>query len=229
MTLIGANLQALRQRVAEVAKTCGRDASTVRLLAVSKTFGAETVADAYENGQRAFGENYVQEAVAKILRLRHLLIEWHFIGPIQSNKTIAIAEHFSWVHSVDRIRIAQRLSDARPSDLAPLQVCLQVNIGGESSKSGVAPQDVLSLARQISKLPRLMLRGLMTIPPASDEPAMQRAYFAQLRRLKDEVVNAGIVLDTLSMGMSNDLDSAIQEGSTLVRVGTAIFGKRQSK
>jgi len=227
MATIGFNMQAVRQRVADAARACGRDPAAVGLIAVSKTFGADAVAAAHACGQRVFGENYVQEAVDKIVALASLGLEWHFIGPIQSNKTRQIAENFAWVHSVDRAKIAERLSAARPAALAPLQVCIQINIGDENTKSGVAPADALALARAIAALPRLKLRGLMTIPPASDEPAQQRRYFAELRKLKEQLVTAGVALDTLSMGMSADLEAAIAEGATLVRVGTAIFGQRQ--
>jgi len=227
MATIGFNMQAVRQRVADAARACGRDPAAVGLIAVSKTFGADAVAAAHACGQRVFGENYVQEAVDKIVTLASLGLEWHFIGPIQSNKTRQIAENFAWVHSVDRAKIAERLSAARPAALAPLQVCIQINIGDENTKSGVAPADALALARAIAALPRLKLRGLMTIPPASDEPAQQRRYFAELRKLKEQLVTAGVALDTLSMGMSADLEAAIAEGATLVRVGTAIFGQRQ--
>ena len=227
MATIGFNMQAVRQRVADAARACGRDPAAVGLIAVSKTFGADAVAAAHACGQRVFGENYVQEAVDKIVALASLGLEWHFIGPIQSNKTRQIAENFAWVHSVDRAKIAERLSAARPDALAPLQVCIQINIGDENTKSGVAPADAPALARAIAALPRLKLRGLMTIPPASDEPAQQRRYFAELRKLKEQLAMAGVALDTLSMGMSADLEAAIAEGATLVRVGTAIFGQRQ--
>ena len=227
MATIGFNLQAVRQRVADAARACGRDPAAVGLIAVSKTFGADAVAAAHACGQRVFGENYVQEAVDKIVALASLGLEWHFIGPIQSNKTRQIAENFAWVHSVDRAKIAERLSAARPDALAPLQVCIQINIGDENTKSGVAPADAPALARAIAALPRLKLRGLMTIPPASDDPAQQRRYFAELRKLKEQLATTGVALDTLSMGMSADLEAAIAEGATLVRVGTAIFGQRQ--
>ncbi len=227
MATIGFNMQAVRQRVADAARACGRDPAAVGLIAVSKTFGADAVAAAHACGQRVFGENYVQEAVDKIVALASLGLEWHFIGPIQSNKTRQIAENFAWVHSVDRAKIAERLSAARPDALAPLQVCIQINIGDENTKSGVAPADAPALARAIAALPRLKLRGLMTIPPASDDPAQQRRYFAELRKLKEQLATAGVALDTLSMGMSADLEAAIAEGATLVRVGTAIFGQRQ--
>jgi len=230
MDTIGVNLQAVKQRIAKAARAVGRDPADIGLIAVSKTFGADAVAAAYGHGQRAFGENHVQEAVAKMAALSGLALEslkWHFIGPIQSNKTRSIAEHFDWVHSIDRAKIAERLSAARPAGLVPLQVCIQINIGDEATKSGVAPARALELARAVSALPRLQLRGLMAVPPASEDPAQQRRYCAELRRLKDKLVAAGVALDTLSMGMSADLEAAVAEGATLVRVGTAIFGRRQ--
>ena len=227
MDTIDANLQAVKARIEAAAKQCGRDAQSIELLAVSKTFGADAVRSAHDAGQRAFGENYVQEAVEKIAALSALPLIWHFIGPIQSNKTRQIAERFDWVHSIDRLKIAERLADARPADRAPLQVCIQVNIGDETSKSGVAAADAPELARAISRLPRLALRGLMTIPPVSTDNTVQRGYFAQLRRLRNEIASQVCPLDTLSMGMSADLEAAITEGSTMVRVGTAIFGTRR--
>ena len=227
MATIGDNLQAVSKRIALAARACGRDPSEVALLAVSKTFGADAVAAAAACGQRAFGENYAQEALDKIAALRDCSLEWHFIGPIQSNKTRAIAENFDFVHSVDRAKIAARLSAARPAHLAPLQICIQVNIGGEDSKSGVAPADAAALARAVAALPRLTLRGLMAIPPPSADPAQQRRHFAALREIRERITRDGIALDTLSMGMSADLEAAIAEGATLVRVGTAIFGERQ--
>ncbi len=303
MDLIGGNLQAVKQRIANAALACGRNPANISLIAVSKTFGAPTVAAAHAHGQYAFGENYVREAIEKIAVLAHLApdsrmksriaqpdhehdttasdarghsagvaspegpllrplesriarpdhehdttasdarghssgvaspkgpllrpLEWHFLGPIQSNKTRAIAENFAWVHSVDRPQTAERLSSARPPDLQLLQICIQVNIGNENSKSGIAPDQALELARVVLALPRLRLRGLMTIPPASEDPVQQRRYFAQLRQVKDELTGAGIALDTLSMGMSRDFEAAIMEGATLLRVGTAIFGARQ--
>ena len=226
MDSIASNLQAVKQRIASAARACGRNPDDVDLIAVSKTFDAAAVTAARAHGQRAFGENYVQEALEKIGVLSGLSIEWHFIGPIQSNKTRAIAENFAWVHSIDRLKIAERLSAARPAALSPLQACIQVNIGDEHTKSGTAPGEVLTLARAIAALPRLRLRGLMTIPPVTQDQARQRLYFAELRRLKEELVASGIALDTLSMGMSGDLEAAIMEGATQVRVGTAIFGTR---
>ena len=228
MDSICANLQAVKLRIANAAQACGRS-DDIALVAVSKSFPVETIAAAHACGQCAFGENYTQEAIEKIAALSELGLEWHFIGPIQSNKARTIAEHFSWIHSVDRLKIAQRLSAARPADVAPLQVCIQVRIGGESTKSGVAPLHALALARAVAVLPRLTLRGLMAIPPASGDSVQQRHYFAQLRALKNDLVAAGIALDTLSMGMSADLEAAIAEGATLVRVGAAIFGARQKK
>lgn len=227
MDTIGANLQAVRQRIANAAKACGRNPEDIGLIAVSKTFGADAVAAARAHGQTEFGESYAQEGVAKIAAAPDPTLTWHFIGPIQSNKTRMIAEHFDWVHSIDRLKIAQRLAAARATGLAPLQVCIQVKLGAERSKGGVAAGETLALARAVAELPRLKLRGLMAIPPASPDAAQQCRYFAQLRHLKDEIVSAGIALDTLSMGMSDDLEAAIAEGATLVRVGTAIFGQRQ--
>ena len=186
--------------------------------------------EAVQAGQRCFGENYLQEALDKIHVLHdlqpELSLEWHFIGPIQSNKTRQIAENFSWVHSVEREKIAQRLSEQRPSGSVPLNICLQVNISGESSKSGVLPEQALPLARMVATLPGLRLRGLMAVPEASDDPVLQRRAFSQLRELKERIEAEGIALDTLSIGMSGDMDAAIAEGSTMVRVGSAIFGKR---
>jgi PLP dependent protein len=226
MTAILSNLQATREAIAQAAKAAHRDVAEVRLLAVSKTFPASAVREAYRSGQTAFGENYLQEALTKIETLRDLPLEWHFIGPIQSNKTRAIAENFSWVHSVDRLKIAERLSEQRPPQLPPLNVCLQVNVSGEDSKSGVAPAEVLQLAPAIARLPRLRLRGLMTIPAPAAGDAAQRAPFAQMRALLVQLNSQGMALDTLSMGMSDDYAMAIQEGATIVRIGSAIFGAR---
>ena len=229
MATIGDNLQAVRDRIAAAARACGREPSQVQLLAVSKTFGSDAVAAAHACGQRAFGENYVQEALDKIDASRALDLEWHFIGPIQSNKTRPIAENFAWVHSVDRAKIAERLAAARPRELPPLNVCIEVNVGDESSKSGVAPADAGKLAQTIAKLPALKLRGLMTIPPPAGDPATQRRFFASLRMLANDLTGAGFAIDTLSMGMSADLEAAIAEGATIVRVGTAIFGERHKR
>lgn len=204
----------------------GRSADEVSLLAVSKTWPEEAVRSAAAVGQRAFGENYVQEGVAKVEALAGLGLEWHFIGPLQSNKTRLVANHFAWVHSIDRLRIAQRLSEQRDVHLPPLQVCVQVNVSGEDSKSGVSPDELPALARAVAALPRLRLRGLMAIPEPTTDTALQRRRFAQVRQLRDQLAGEGLALDTLSMGMSDDLEAAIAEGSTMVRVGTAIFGTR---
>jgi pyridoxal phosphate enzyme (YggS family) len=198
----------------------------VRLLAVSKTFPASQVAEAFAAGQTAFGENYIQEAVEKITALAHLPLEWHCIGPIQSNKTRLVAEHFDWVHSVDRQKIAQRLSEQRPENLAPLNICLQINIDGGPTKSGVAPEEALALAQAVAQLPRLRLRGIMTIPEPSENFASASKAHREARALFDALCQSGLALDTLSMGMSADLEAAIAEGSTMVRVGSAIFGGR---
>ncbi|NEX61441.1 YggS family pyridoxal phosphate-dependent enzyme [Noviherbaspirillum galbum] len=230
MVSISQNLQAVRQRIDAAAASALRAPQSVSLLAVSKTFGADAVIAAAQAGQRAFGENYLQEALDKMAAVRAahpgLLLEWHFIGPIQSNKTRPIAENFDWVHSVDREKIAQRLNDQRPADLPPLNVCLQVNISGEDSKSGAAPGDVPELARRISVMPRLRLRGLMTIPEPADDPQEQRVPLRRLRELQTLLQDQGLNLDTLSMGMSSDLEAAVAEGATIVRIGTAIFGHR---
>ena len=226
MTAILSNLQATKEAIAQAAQEAQRSIADIRLLAVSKTFSAESVREACRAGQLAFGENYLQEALEKIAALRDLPLEWHFIGPIQSNKTRAIAENFAWVHSVDRLKLAERLSAQRPPQLPPLNVCLQVNVSGEDSKSGVAPQEVQQLAMEISKLPRLKLRGLMAIPAPATEEAAQRAPFAQMRVLLEQLNLQGMALDTLSMGMSHDYRAAIMEGATIVRIGTAIFGTR---
>jgi pyridoxal phosphate enzyme (YggS family) len=243
--LLAGRLHAVQARMRAAEAAAGRRPGAVQLLAVSKTFGPETVAAAAQLGQRLFGENYAQEAVAKMEALRTCgelpPLEWHFIGPIQSNKTRLIAAHFQWVHSVDRASIARRLSDQRPADLPPLQALIEVNLGGEASKSGVAPADLPELARAIVALPRLQLRGLMAIPAAGLSPPDQHAAFARLRQLLEELQHlpdlrpagsadaadaAGAGLDTLSMGMSADFEAAIAQGATLVRVGSAIFGER---
>jgi len=227
MTTIAANLQAVERRISAACAAAGRDAHDVRLLAVSKTWPASDVSEAAACGQRAFGESYVQEAVAKIAALSATPdLEWHFIGPLQSNKTRLVAEHFDWVHSVDRLKIAERLSAQRPPGLSPLQVCLQVNVSGEESKSGCAPEDALALAEAIAALPNLRLRGLMTIPEPTEDTGLQRRRFALLRGLGAQMAARGIAVDTLSMGMSDDLEAAVAEGATIVRVGTAIFGRR---
>ena len=226
MATIAANLQAVRARIERAAQAVGRRPGDIALVAVSKTFPAEYIAQAHAAGQRAFGENYAREAVEKITKLAPLPLEWHFIGPIQSNKTSVIATHCQWVHSVAREKIAQRLDAARPGGLPPLNVCIQVNVSGEAAKSGVEPGEELKLAEAIARLPRLKLRGLMAIPEPTPDPALQRRRFALLRELKEQLVARGHALDTLSMGMSDDLEAAIAEGATMVRVGTAIFGRR---
>ncbi|MGE0331727.1 MAG: YggS family pyridoxal phosphate-dependent enzyme [Ramlibacter sp.] len=226
MTTIGDNLQSVRTRIATACAAAGRDAASVALLAVSKTFGPEAVREAHAAGQTAFGENYIQEAVEKIALLQDLSLQWHCIGPIQSNKTRLVAAHFDWAHTVDRLKIAQRLSEQRPDGLAPLQVCIQVNIDGGVTKSGVAPDEALALAREVAGLPRLTLRGIMTLPEPSVDLAAQLAVHQRARGLFDELRAAGLPLDTLSMGMTADLEAAVQAGSTMVRVGTAIFGGR---
>lgn len=228
MATIEATLQQVRGRVAQACAKAGRDAQSVTLVAVSKTFGVAAVHEAVAAGQREFGENYVAEALAKMAALaesRRGLV-WHLIGPLQSNKTREVAAAFDWVHSVDRLKVAQRLSDQRPGTMPPLNVCLQVNIDGEASKSGVAPAEALPLARAVAALPRLALRGLMSIPvPAAGLDAQRRPHRA-LRELAEQLRSLGIELDTLSMGMSADLEAAVLEGATLVRVGSAIFGER---
>ncbi|MEX3762613.1 YggS family pyridoxal phosphate-dependent enzyme [Paraburkholderia phenoliruptrix] len=222
------NLEAVQQRIAMAAHVAGRDARSIALLAVSKTFPAEDVRAAHAAGQRAFGENYVQEALTKIEALADFRasLEWHFIGPLQSNKTRPVAEHFDWVHSVDRLKIAQRLSEQRPDALPPLNVCLQVNISGEASKSGVSVDEAMQVARDIAALPRLRLRGLMAIPEPAGGIDEQRVPHRRLRELFERLRSDGLALDTLSMGMSSDLEAAVLEGATIVRVGTAIFGAR---
>jgi PLP dependent protein len=228
MSSITANLQAVKQRIQAAVRAAGRPAQAVQLVAVSKTFGPEAVREAAGAGQRDFGENYVTEGVDKMSELRALGLTWHYIGPVQSNKTRLIAEHFDWVHTIDREKVASRLSQARGPAQKELQVCIQVNVSGESSKSGAAPDEIASLARKVSGFPRLKLRGLMAIPEPTTDVALQRRRFAQLRALRDDLNREGLSLDTLSMGMSADLEAAIAEGATIVRVGTAIFGDRKS-
>ncbi|MCW2268661.1 MULTISPECIES: YggS family pyridoxal phosphate-dependent enzyme [Pseudomonas] len=223
MSTIADNLSTLAARIRAAAQAAGREPSDIRLLAVSKTKPAAAVREAYAAGVRDVGENYLQEALNKQAELTDLPLTWHFIGPIQSNKTRAIAEHFDWVHSVDRLKIAQRLSEQRPDGLAPLNICLQVNVSGESSKSGCTPDELPALARAIVALPRLHLRGLMAIPEPTDDRTAQEAAFAQVRQLQAEL---DLALDTLSMGMSHDLEAAIAQGATWVRIGTALFGAR---
>jgi hypothetical protein len=226
MTAILSNLQATREAVAKATIEAHRAVGDVHLLAVSKTFPAEAVREAFQGGQRAFGENYLQEALDKMTLLNDLPLEWHFIGPIQSNKTRPIAEHFAWVHGVDRLKVAQRLSEQRPAGMSPLNICLQVNVSGEESKSGVAMNEAAQLAQEISRLPRLKLRGLMSIPAPASGETEQRVAFAKMRVLLQELNQQGSSLDTLSMGMSHDFPAAIKEGATIVRIGTAIFGTR---
>jgi PLP dependent protein len=228
MTIISANLQAVSARIAAAAIAAGRAPESVRLLAVSKTWPPACVREAAACGQRAFGENYLQEATAKIAQLSDLDLEWHFIGPLQSNKTQGVAENFHWVHGIDREKIAARLSAQRPAALPPLQVCLQVNVSGEETKGGVTPERLEALAQAVAVLPRIKLRGLMAIPEASEDALLLRRRYAQLRELLLGLNNEGMGLDTLSMGMSHDLEAAIAEGATIVRVGTAIFGERKN-
>jgi len=226
--MIADKLQQLHQRMARACAQAGRPVQSVTLLAVTKTFGPDAVREAFAAGERRFGENYVQEGVDKIAQLSDLRdrIEWHLIGPLQSNKTRLVAEQFDWVHSVDRLKIAQRLSEQRPTHLPRLQLCLQVNISGEASKSGLAPREVSSVAHAVAKLPRLRLRGLMAIPEPAGDLAAQRAPHRALNELLQALRADGLQLDTLSIGMSADLEAAIAEGATIVRIGTAIFGTR---
>lgn len=230
MSTIALKLQAVDASIVAAAHAAGRARADVLLLAVSKTFPFDIVLEAVDAGQRAFGENYLQEALDKIAAVAAaapgVAIEWHFIGPIQSNKTRPIAASFDWVHTVDRLKVAQRLSEQRPAGMAPLQVCLQVNIDGEATKSGVAPSDLPALAHAVAALPGLRLRGLMAIPAPHSEVVLQRAAFARLRALYEQLRADGLALDTLSMGMSADLSAAVAEGATIVRIGTAIFGGR---
>lgn len=223
MSTLADNLSAISARIASAAQAAGRDPASVQLLAVSKTKPASAIREIHAAGVCDFGENYLQEALTKQQALGDLPLIWHFIGPIQSNKTKAIAEHFDWVHSVDRLKIAQRLSEQRPAGLPPLNICLQVNVSGEDSKSGCTPADLPALAKAIAALPNLRLRGLMAIPEPTDDRAAQEAAFATLRQLQEGL---GLGLDTLSMGMSHDLEAAIAQGATWVRIGTALFGAR---
>ncbi len=223
---IADNLKHVQAQIERACQAAGRPVGSVRLLAVSKTWGPEAVRAAHAAGQTAFGENYIQEAVDKITALQDFPLEWHCIGPIQSNKTRLVAEHFDWVHSIDRLKIAQRLSEQRPESLPPLQVCIQVNVDGGETKSGVSPADLPDLAQAVAALPRLQLRGLMTIPEPAETDAQMHAVHGQAKDLFEQLRGQGLSLDTLSMGMSADMGAAIAEGSTMVRVGTAIFGKR---
>ncbi len=226
MTVIADQLQAVRARIAAACHAAGRDPASVALLAVSKTFGPEAVRAAHAAGQSAFGENYIQEAVEKMALLADLPLQWHCIGPIQSNKTRLVAQHFAWAQTVDRLKIAQRLHEQRPLHLPPLQVCIQVNVDGGPSKSGVAPAGLLALAHEVAALPRLRLRGLMCIPDPQPDFEAMKTVFLRARELYESLRAAGLPLDTLSMGMSTDLEAAVHAGSTMVRVGTAIFGGR---
>ncbi len=223
MSTIAENIAKVRARIREAAQASQRDLATIGLLAVSKTKPAQAIREAHAAGIGDFGENYLQEALGKQQELADLDLIWHFIGPIQSNKTKQIAEHFQWVHSVDRLKIAQRLSDQRPAHLPPLNICLQVNVSGEASKAGCTPEELAALAQAVTQLPQLRLRGLMTIPEPTDDITEQHAAFARLRELRD---NLDLDLDSLSMGMSHDLEAAIAEGATWVRIGTALFGAR---
>ena len=228
MATIQSNLQAVNARIAAACNAAGRDPASVRLVAVSKTWPAGAVREAAAAGQTDFGENYLQEALDKIGALAAPTLTWHFIGPLQSNKTRPVAEHFDWVHSVDREKIAERLNAQRPSSAPALNVCIQVNISGEASKSGVAPAALAPLARELARMPRLRLRGLMSVPEPTPDSALSRRRFASLRGLLEALNRDGLALDTLSMGMTADLEAAIAEGATMVRVGTAIFGARPS-
>jgi pyridoxal phosphate enzyme (YggS family) len=219
--------QGVLEHVARAAHAADRDPAGIRVIAVGKTFGPEAIRAVHAAGARAFGENYVQEALGKIEALRDLPdIEWHFIGPLQSNKTAPVAAHFDWVHTIDRLKIAQRLSAARTPERPPLDLCIQVNISGEATKSGVAPDDALALARSVATLPHVRLRGFMGIAEPTPDVARQRAQFRRLRECLERSAAQGLAVDTLSMGMTADLDAAIAEGATLVRIGTAIFGER---
>jgi pyridoxal phosphate enzyme (YggS family) len=229
MTSISERLQAVKSRLRQAETEAGRAPESVALIAVSKTQPADAIREAHAAGQRAFGENYLQEALEKMAALADLPLEWHFIGPIQSNKTRPIAENFTWVHGIDRLKIAQRLSDARPTGLPPLNICIEVNVSGEESKGGLEPNDVQALADAIAQLPGLKLRGLMAIPAPTNDIALQRQQFRMLRELLESLKQRGLALDTLSMGMSEDFPAAIAEGATLVRIGTAIFGPRQKR
>ncbi|QXI38219.1 YggS family pyridoxal phosphate-dependent enzyme [Pseudomonas xantholysinigenes] len=223
MSTLADNISVIARRIDSAARAAGRDPASVQLLAVSKTKPASAIREAYTAGLRDVGENYLQEALTKQQALSDLPLIWHFIGPIQSNKTKSIAEHFDWVHSVDRLKIAQRLSEQRPAGLAPLNICLQVNVSGEDSKSGCAPTELPALAQAVNALPGLRLRGLMAIPEPTEDRAEQEAAFATLRQLQAQL---DLGLDTLSMGMSHDLEAAIAQGATWVRIGTALFGAR---
>ncbi|MEP7247021.1 MAG: YggS family pyridoxal phosphate-dependent enzyme [Gammaproteobacteria bacterium] len=220
------NLATVRDRILRAAVACGRDADSVTLLAVSKTQSVESIRATASCGVEHFGESYVKEALPKIETLRDLKLTWHFVGQLQANKTRPVAETFAWVHGVDRLRVAQRLSEQRPFHSPPLNVCLQVNVAGEDTKGGVAPADLPELAQAVAALPRLRLRGLMCLPPPEEDTASQHRWFAETARLQRSLHVPGTTLDTLSMGMSDDLEAAIEEGATIVRIGTALFGAR---
>jgi len=228
VTNITNNLLSVHKRIANAAQSCDRDPGEIRLVAVSKKHPAAAVIEAWDAGQKDFGENFLQEALPKQAELAHLPLTWHFIGRIQSNKTRPIAEQFQWVHTVDRVKIAQRLDEQRPESLPPLNVCIQVNVGDPDHKAGAPRDQVVELAKQISTLPRLRLRGLMCLPPESEDKAVQRGYFHILSDLRQEINRLGIKIDTLSMGMSGDLETAVAEGATMVRIGTAVFGQRMA-
>ena len=220
------NINSIREQITEAEEKYDRQPGSVQLLAVSKTRPLEDVRAAFSVNQLDFGENYLQDALTKIADISESTIAWHFIGPIQSNKTRQIAENFDWVHTIDRLKIAQRLSEQRDPSIKPLNVCIQVNTSNEASKSGINTEDVIELAQQVNALPNICLRGLMTIPASTNDFEQQRQPFRLLRELKEELQSQGIELDTLSMGMTNDMEAAIAEGSTIVRIGTAIFGER---
>jgi len=230
MSLPAERLKKVQQSIDEATKKADREIDDIRLIAVSKTKPAEDIEQVYLAGQREFGENYLQEAIDKVTQLAHLPdIKWHFIGAIQSNKTRPIAEHFDWVHSVERIKVARRLGEQRPDDKPPLNICLQVNICDEKNKAGIALDDVAELAKEVSQISNIRLRGLMAIPLNTTDPEQQRYHFKQLRNCLDQLNKTGFQLDTLSMGMSNDMEAAIAEGATMIRIGTAIFGERTPK
>lgn len=223
---LAVNIRSVRERIRGACAHAGRSVDSVTLLAVSKTHSVDLIRGAAREGVEHFGESYLQEALPKIETLRGLELTWHFVGQLQGNKTRTVAEHFQWVHGVDRLRIAKRLSEQRPFHAPPLNVCLQVNVGGEDTKGGVKPEELPALAREVAALPRLLLRGLMCIPPPEEDPARQRAWFAQTAQLLRSLHVPGTTLDTLSMGMSDSLEIAIEEGATIVRIGTALFGER---
>lgn len=227
-TTVASRVTATQQRLAEAARSAGRDPAGILLLAISKTQPADVIQAAYDAGLRAFGENYLQEAVDKQPQLP-ADIEWHCTGPVQSNKSKLVAEHFDWCHTVDSVKLAERLNNQRPEALPPLNVCIQLHIGGEESKSGIAADAVPAVAAAIAKLPRLRLRGVMTIPPASEDPAEQRRWFAEARAVYERLRAQVPGVDTLSMGMSGDMEAAIAEGSTMIRIGSALFGPRAPK